>query len=411
MVPHTIQQVLMMATASQPMTVAQLTGQIKDCLEGNFPQVAVVGELSNVVAAASGHVYLNLKDDRSQIRGVMWKSKASRLRFDLHDGLAVVAHGAVEVYAPRGQYQLIIDRLVPDGIGPLELAYQQLKEKLAAEGLFEADRKQPIEAIPTSVALVTSPTSAAVRDMIQVMTRRWPACRIIVVPCPVQGDRAAGAIAKALAAADKLECDTIICGRGGGSLEDLWAFNEEPVARAIAACNTPVISAVGHETDVTIADFVADRRALTPSEAAELAVPDREEMRAALSGASQRMIHVTTSRLRWSRERLDEIRSRRAFARPLDLIHDRSRQVDEHAERLTRAADRNLERARSRVSELATTLDALSPLRTLARGYSVTTTTSGKVVRSITDVLKGDELRTRLQDGHITHTVDNVEAE
>lgn len=384
-----------------PLSVAQLTGQIKDCLEGNFPAVAVAGELSNVVAAASGHVYLNLKDDKSQIRGVMWRSKANRLRFEPHDGLAVIAYGAVEVYAPRGQYQLIIDRLVPEGVGPFELAFQQLREKLAVEGLFESERKKPIPVIPKHIAVVTSPTGAAVRDMIQVLTRRWPACRVTVVPCLVQGDQAASSIASALAQADRLNCETILCGRGGGSLEDLWAFNEEPVARAIVACKTPVISAVGHETDVTIADMVADQRALTPSEAAELAVPDRNEMRAALHGANQRMVGVTLGRLRQCRQTLTSLETRRPLAKPLEAIHDRSRELDELYSHMTRGVVTRLQSARSDLTSRARTLDALSPIRTLARGYSVTTSLDGRVVRSAADVEVNQPLSIRFADGQI----------
>lgn len=387
------------------LSVSQLTGQIKDCLEGNFPAVTVVGELSNVVRAASGHIYLNLKDDRAQIRGVMWKSSAARLKFDIDDGLAVVCHGAVEVYAPRGQYQLIINRMTPEGIGPLELAFQQLRERLAAEGLFDADRKKPIVPIPRHVALVTSPTGAAVRDMIQVLTRRWPACRLTVVPCLVQGDKAAKSIASALQAADRLDCDTIICGRGGGSLEDLWAFNEEPVARAIAACKTPVISAVGHETDVTIADFVADRRALTPSEAAELAVPDREDMELALRGAGQRMTQSLMARVTHNRRLLEQLRQRRCFTKPFATIHDRQRMVDDLTTSLRRGIETSLKSNQSNLAAIAGKLDALSPLRTLARGYSVTTTPNGQVIKSIADVHVSDAVETRLSDGVIEQKV------
>lgn len=387
------------------LSVSALTGQIKDCLEGNFPAVAVACELSNVVRAASGHVYLNLKDDRAQIRGVMWKSNAARLKFDLHDGLAVVAHGDVEVYAPRGQYQLIINRLTPDGIGPLELAFQQLRESLAAEGLFDQDRKKPLVPIPRKIAIVTSPTSAAVRDMVQVLTRRWPACRLIVVPCLVQGDRAARSIANGLAAADRLGCETIICGRGGGSIEDLWAFNEEPVARAIAACQTPVISAVGHETDVTIADFVADRRALTPSEAAELATPDREEMALAIHGAGHRLTQNLSGQLRAARHQLTQLSQRRPMVKPLSPIHDRRRMVDEADAQLRRSIQRGLHRSTSALESIAGKLDALSPLRTLSRGYAVATRKDGSLVRSVANVSVGDDLITRLADGSIEQKV------
>ena len=390
--------------ADRTLTVTQLSSQIKDCLEGNFPAVAVAGELSNVVRAASGHVYLTLKDDRAQIRGVMWKGKASRLRFDLVDGLEVVAAGAVEVYAPRGQYQLIIDRLQPEGVGPLELAFRQMKERLEAEGLFDPAAKKPLPEIPRRIALVTSPTSAAVRDMIQVITRRWPAAEIVVVPVPVQGETAAPRIAEGVATADRIGADVMIVGRGGGSMEDLWSFNEEPVARAIFAAETPVVSAVGHEVDVTIADLVADRRALTPSEAGELVVPDRLEVLAGLNGAKQRIAGAVAGRLREARSRLDRLAASRAMSRPLDRIHDLSRGLDELHGRLSRAAGGRLERERAGVAKLAASLDALSPLRTLARGYSITTK-DGQIVRSAGDVSEGDRLRTRLEDGEVESVV------
>ena len=390
--------------ADRTLTVTQLSSQIKDCLEGNFPAVAVAGELSNVVRAASGHVYLTLKDDRAQIRGVMWKGKASRLRFDLVDGLEVVAAGAVEVYAPRGQYQLIIDRLQPEGVGPLELAFRQMKERLEAEGLFDPAAKKPLPEIPRRIALVTSPTSAAVRDMIQVITRRWAAAEIVVVPVPVQGETAAPRIAEGVATADRIGADVMIVGRGGGSMEDLWSFNEEPVARAIFAAETPVVSAVGHEVDVTIADLVADRRALTPSEAGELVVPDRLEVLAGLNGAKQRMVGAVAGRLREARSRLDRLAASRAMSRPLDRIHDLSRGLDELHGRLSRAAGGRLERERAGVAKLAASLDALSPLRTLARGYSITTK-DGQIVRSAGDVSEGDRLRTRLEDGEVESVV------
>ena len=394
----------------RPLSVFELTTQIKDCLEGNFPAVTVTGELSNVVRAASGHVYLTIKDDRAQIRGILWKGKASRLRFDLHDGLEVSCTGAVEVYAQRGQYQLILDRVAPEGVGPLELAFRQMHERLAAEGLFDADRKKPIPPMPGRLALVTSPTSAAVRDMIQVITRRWPAVRITVVPVPVQGETAAAQIARGIAAADRIGVDTMIVGRGGGSLEDLWSFNEEVVARAIAAARTPVISAVGHEIDITIADLVADRRALTPSEAGELAVPDRMELLAGLADTRGRMTGRLRDRLRQSRQTLERLAASRPLARPMDRIYDLSRHLDEQQLRLTRQTHTLLREADSQVRRLSASLDALSPLKTLARGYSITTRGEA-VVRCATEVSEGDRIRTRLSDGTLESVVASVVTE
>src|SRR5580693_511566 len=272
------------------LSVTELTQQLKALVETGFPQVYVEGEISNFSRATSGHIYLTLKDEAAQIRAVLWRSAAARIRFELHDGLHVVAVGPIEVYAARGTYQLVIERLAPQGIGPLELAFRQRYEKLAAEGLFAEQRKRPLPRFPRRIALVTSPSGAAVRDLLQVITRRWPACDLIIVPVPVQGEQAAPAIAAGLRAAARLpRVDVIIAGRGGGSLEDLWAFNEEVVARAIFSCPIPVVSAVGHEIDVTIADLVADKRALTPSEAGELVVPERADVLSDLGHLAVRM--------------------------------------------------------------------------------------------------------------------------
>ena len=297
-------------------TVSQLTREVKDLIEGNFPSVQVVGEVSNCTMAGSGHIYLTLKDESAQMRAVMWRSRASRLKFEIHDGLEVVASGPIEVYAARGSYQLIIEHLIPQGVGALELAFRQLQEKLAAEGLFDPERKRPLPLFPRRIALITSPTSAAVRDLLQVIVRRWQAVDVIIMPVPVQGEGAAEEIAKALRSVHKIpNVDVVITGRGGGSLEDLWAFNEEVVARAISECPIPVISAVGHEIDVSISDLVADRRALTPSEAGELVVPLRSEV---LRELMQRQNQLTTGlreRSQRARLQLEAISSRRVFSK------------------------------------------------------------------------------------------------
>ena len=307
------------------LTVSALTFVLKDVVESAFPHVWVSGEISNLMKAGSGHVYFTLKDDSAQLKAVMWRSTAQRVRFDLRDGMEVIAAGAIQVYEARGQHQLVIEQMQPKGIGPLELAFRQLQQKLAAEGLFAPERKRPLPRFPRRIALITSPTGAAVRDMIQVMTRRWPRADIVVVPVVVQGDQAAGQIAAALRRVHTIpRVDVVICGRGGGSLEDLWAFNEETVARAIHACHVPVISAVGHEVDVTIADLVADRRALTPSEAAELVVPLESDVRMELDQIRQRLMSSLRQQTQQARMRLDSLASRRCFTRPLDRIHDLS---------------------------------------------------------------------------------------
>ncbi|VAX41883.1 Exodeoxyribonuclease VII large subunit [hydrothermal vent metagenome] len=390
------------------LSVSEITRQLKELVESNFYQVSVMGEISNCTKAGSGHIYLTLKDDSSQLRGVMWRSKAERLKFDVHDGLEVIATGPIEVYAARGSYQMIIERLQPQGIGPLELAFQQMREKLAAEGLFDVERKRALPHFPRKIALVTSPTSAAVRDMLQVLTRRWNVNDIIVLPVRVQGAGAAEEIAAALNIVQTIPgVDLVITGRGGGSLEDLWAFNEEVVARAIANCPIPVISAVGHEIDITIADLVADRRALTPSEAAELAVPLQDDFQRALLQMQQRMTNALRDRSRWARTSLDAISSRRLFTHPLELVHDKMQYVDAIEDRLQRAIKTKTTSSQQQIDQLALSLDALSPLAVLQRGYSITThAKTGKSIRSPKDVKPGDKLCTRLSDGEITSRVE-----
>lgn len=392
----------------QPLSVTDVTRQIKDALEGNFPEVLVVGELSNVSRASSGHVYLTLKDDRAQLRAVMWRNTAQKLRFDLKDGLEVLAAGPIEVYEARGAYQLVIRELLPRGIGPLELAFRQLQEKLAREGLFDPARKRPIPRFPQRIALVTSPTGAAIRDMLQVISRRWKGADIVILPVPVQGAQAAAQIAAALRQVGRIPgVDVVITGRGGGSLEDLWAFNEEVVARAIAACPVPVISAVGHEIDVTIADFVADRRALTPSEAAELVVPNGADLAAWLNDVEERLRGILFQRAARLRAVLTDLAARRTFTRPFELVHDRGRQVDELEQRLSRAIRNRLAAAETRLATTTAALQALSPLAVLARGYSVTRDAETlRIVRTAAETVPGQRLETLLADGSIYSTVE-----
>ena len=281
----------------QVLSVWQLTAHIKDLLEVSFGSVWVAGEISNLARPQSGHCYLTLKDDQAQIRCALWRNAAARVRFDLHDGLEVVCRGRIDVYAPRGDYQLIIESIEPKGIGALELALRQLREKLAREGLFDPRRKRPLPPFVRRIAVVTSPTGAAIHDFLQVLGRRWRGADVIVVPTRVQGDGAAAEIAAAIALANRLPLaiDCLVVTRGGGSLEDLWAFNEEAVVRAIHASRIPVISAIGHEIDVTLADLVADVRALTPSEAAELVAPAAEDLLARFRQTGKRL----SAALRW----------------------------------------------------------------------------------------------------------------
>jgi exodeoxyribonuclease VII large subunit len=395
----------------EPLSVTQLTRQLKDCLEGNFPLVAVRGEVSGATHAASGHAYFTLKDENAQLRVVMWNRTARRIRFDVADGIEVVAIGAIELYAPRGTYQLVVEDLIPEGIGPLELAFRQLHEKLGAEGLFAPERKRSIPRFPRRIALVTSPTGAAIRDMLQIITRRWKQSHIVVVPVPVQGDAAAPAIARALQQVHRLEdVEVVVVGRGGGSLEDLWAFNEEIVARAIAGCKLPVVSAVGHEIDVTIADLVADRRALTPSEAAELVVPDAAELRDRLEHVAGRLAASLRERAVSARRHLEMLAGRRVLTRPFDRLLEREIELDEWQRRLTHAVRARRQRSADEISRIAASLNALSPLNVLERGYSITQTADGSVVKDRSQVEVGDTVTTRLHRGSITSRVESAEA-
>jgi len=391
-------------------SVTELVTTFKEVVEATLPPVCVLGEISNCKRSAAGHYYLTLKDDNAEIGAVIWKTSATRLKFQLKDGLQVLATGALQVYVARGSCQFIINQLQPQGVGELELAFRQLKQKLEQEGLFEAARKRPLPAIPRRVALVTSPTSAAVKDMIQVMTRRWPGVNLVILPVPVQGEGAAPRIAKALRFASRMpDVDVIITGRGGGSLEDLWAFNEEVVARAIAESSIPVVSAVGHEIDVSIADLVSDRRALTPSEAGELVVPSVIEFRQTLNTSATRMHRALQGRVDRMQSTLEGIASRNIFKRPMTLIDERRQRCDDMAAAAERAIRLKTERLQQRLASTAASLDALSPLKVLSRGYSLTSTESDTLVRSIKDVTAGKKLKTRVADGVIHSTV--VEAE
>ena len=394
----------------QPLTVSELTREIRELVESNFDQVACLGEVSNLVRARSGHIYFTLKDESSQISAVMWKARAGRLKFDLQDGLEVVVLGPIQVYPPRGTYQISAEQIFPQGLGPLELAFRQLQEKLSAEGLFDPERKRPLPWSPKKIALVTSGTSAAVRDMLQVLTRRWPLTDLIVVPVPVQGATAAPQIAAGLKDAARIpDVELIITGRGGGSLEDLWPFNEEVVARAIAASPIPVISAVGHEIDVSISDLVADRRALTPTEAAEFAVPNQAEVKAELLDAQARLQNSLRFRSQQARHLLDGLAARRIFQRPIELLTEPRRKLDEQEQQLTRNIQAHCQRSTEQLRTAAAQLDALSPLKVLARGYSITTDEkSGALIKTAEDCTIGQTLRTRLNNTEIISNITEI---
>lgn len=393
----------------EPMSVAALTAQIKGSLESQFPDIWVSGEVSNFSRPSSGHCYFTLKDDRAQIRAVIWRGAASKMRFDLHDGLELVCHGAVDVYAPRGSYQLVIKQAQPLGVGALELALQKLREKLGAEGLFDRERKRPLPAFPRRIAFVTSPTGAAIHDFLQVLSRRWRGVDVLVIPARVQGEGSAQEIAAGIEAANRIRpaLDALVVGRGGGSLEDLWSFNEEVVVRAIAASKVPVISAVGHEIDVTLSDMAADVRALTPSEAAERVAPSTEEITARVRSLGDRLHGATRRRVARLAERVESLGARRPFARPHSLRLDLERRLDELETAARRAAVRRVDGGQAKFAALAAKLESLSPLGVLGRGYSLTTNAdTGELLRSASDVEQGTRLRTRLAEGEVTSTAD-----
>lgn len=397
-------------TPPEPLSVAALTARLKETLESGFPDVWVAGEVSNFSRPSSGHCYFTLKDDAAQIRAVMWRGAATRLRFDLHDGLELVCHGAIDLYAPRGSYQLVVSEAQPRGVGALELALQRLRDKLAAEGLFDRARKRPLPPYPRRVAFVTSPTGAAIRDFLQVLGRRWRGVDVLVIPARVQGEGAAAEIVAGIRAAGRLRPapDALVVGRGGGSLEDLWCFNEEAVVRAIAASKIPVVSAVGHEIDVTLADLAADVRALTPSEAAELVAPSAEELAERVRSLGGRLHGGARRRVRAARDRLERLARSRPIARPHALLQDSARRLDDLEGAAARAVRRVAERSGARVAALAGKLATLSPLGVLERGYTITTDRRGGLVRTLDDVAIGARLTTRLLRGEVTSVVESV---
>jgi len=392
------------------LTVSQLTSRIKDALERDFPDVWVAGELSRVTRAASGHVYLTLKDEAAVLNGIIWRPLASGLRFRLEEGLAVVVRGSVEVYAPRGSYQLIIREVQPRGVGALQLAFRQLVERLEKEGLFSPEHKKPLPQMPTRIGIVTSPTGAAVRDIVNVISRRWPLAELFVLPRRVQGAGAAEEIAAAVALLNekRKDLDLVIVGRGGGSLEDLWAFNEEVLARAIYASGLPIVSAVGHEIDFSICDFVADLRAATPTEAGELAAPDRHEVARRLEDLRRRMAGALQNAVAGARQRLDALARRRVLEHPETALHERAQTLDRLLERLSTLMRHALALLGERLRATGAALEALSPLRVLERGYSITFAADGAVLRSARDVAEDDMIRTRFLAGEVDSRVTEV---
>ena len=390
------------------LSVSQLNRYVKTLLEGDdvLQSVSVRGEISNFSQPKSGHLYFSLKDGDGLIRCVMFRSRAQFVKFPLQDGLSVVARGAVTLYPKNGEYQLYVSALSRDGVGSLYLAYEKLRAKLESEGLFDEERKKPLPQYPKKIGIVTSPTGAAIRDMLRILKRRFPPAEILIVPAAVQG---AGAPAEL---ADGIRClnlrddiDVIIIGRGGGSFEDLFCFNDETLARTVAASKIPVISAVGHETDFTICDFVSDLRAATPSNAAELAVPDRAELLSALYALPTRLARALTRENERRRERLDSLVGRPIFLRPETLTRDRMRDVDALSDRAVSAVRAAYSSKREGFTALAATLTALNPLATLSRGYAIAETPEGRPVVSVGERTVGDPVEVVLPDGTLSTVV------
>lgn len=418
-------------TARTVLTVSELSEQLRALVEERFPAVWVEGEISNFKVYGSGHAYFTLKDETAQLRVVLFRNRTRRIRFEPADGQHVLAFGSLEVYAQRGEYQLMVELLEPRGLGALQLAFEQLKVRLSAEGLFDPARKRPLPRFPRKIGIVTSPSGAAVRDMLRIIGRRFAGLHIVIAPCRVQGDGAAAEIVQGIADLNRLgDVDVVIVGRGGGSLEDLWAFNEEVVARAIAGSRAPVISAVGHEVDFTIADFVADLRAPTPSAAAELVVREKQAIADGLDDLAERLYRaarrplndlarrVDSARARLShgglvaerrtRHRLDVLAARLRAASPFArLATGRHRLERVHAE-LGGEMARRLVATRHRLVSAVGRLDSLSPLAVLGRGYSLTRTADGHVLRDARHVRAGDPLEILLAEGSVDCRVERT---
>lgn len=385
-------------------TVSQINGYIKKILDGNviLNDIWIKGEISNFKLHYSGHMYITLKDEGSVLKAVMFKGAASGLMFEPSDGMRVLARGRISVYEAGGSYQLYITEMIPDGVGDLYIAFEQMKKRLDEEGLFDEGHKKPIPQFPECVGVVTASTGAAVRDIINVITRRYPRVKILLYPALVQGNGAAQSVVSGIEYFNNNKAaDVLIVGRGGGSIEDLWAFNEEPVARAIYNSEIPVISAVGHETDFTIADFVADLRAPTPSAAAELAVPSQTELLSYIATCRVRMDNAVVKMIEGYNLKLQALKAKS----PLQKIQDLQLRVDEYLKSCEKSFGMKLLSGKKQLAENAAKLDALSPLKVLSRGYIVASDCDNALIRSVEDINKGDLISLRFTDGTAECTV------
>lgn len=394
--------------APKVISVSQLNFYVKSILDNdmNLNAVFITGEISNLTDHyKSGHIYLSLKDEKSVVRAVMFSGNARRLKFKPENGMKVLACGRVTVYEPTGQYQLYIESMQPDGIGELSLAYEQLKNKLEKAGVFDVSRKKPIPKFPENVGVITSPTGAAVQDINNILTRRFPCVNIIMAPVLVQGENAPAQLVKAVKQMDEYAlADVIIIGRGGGSIEDLWAFNSEELAYAIYNCRTPVISAVGHETDFTICDFAADLRAPTPSAAAELAVPDKKELIAYYDSQKQYISSMTDARLQLENKRLNQLKASLEAHSPAVQIREYSRDLSLQKEKMKNAMLNSFNNSFQKIKNLGLKLEALNPVSVLQRGYSFAEK-DGKVVASVKELKPDDIFELNLKDGKVTAKV------
>ncbi len=388
-------------------SVSQLNSYVKGVLDRdeNLAHIFVTGEISNFKAHYSGHLYMTVKDETASIKAVMFAGNASKLRFKPENGMKILAFGTVSLFPRDGSFQLYINDMQPDGVGALNIAFEQLKKKLEAEGLFSQKFKKPLPEFPQKIGVITSSTGAAVQDIFNVLKRRFPVAEVVLRSCQVQGDGAAEDIAKAIYEFNKFKAaDVLIVGRGGGSIEDLWAFNEEIVARAVFSSEIPVISAVGHETDYTICDFVADLRAPTPSAAAECAVPDIFELKSNLVSLKQHIFSLTRTRVNLERAKISSIEKSLALRDPVTNINEQRKELVYLTEKLTGLTNSVLDSNKSKISALAGKLDVLSPLNVISRGYALVEK-DAKPVTKVKDLKKDDVISIKLSDGQIKANV------
>lgn len=404
-----------METNNRFLTVTQLNEYVKMLMDSNpvLKNVWLKGEISNFKNHYStGHLYFSLKDDGGILRAVMFRSYAQKVPFMPQDGMKVLVHGRISAFVRDGQYQIYVDEMLPDGVGALHLAFEQLKQKLAAQGLFDEARKRSLPRYPMRIGIVTSPTGAAIRDVLNILGRRFPCAEVKLYPAQVQGAEAPPQLIRGIEYFNESRSvDVIIIGRGGGSMEDLWAFNDEALARCVAASELPVISAVGHESDFTICDFVADKRAPTPSAAAELAVPDKSELVRGLRNVSDKLASSVLQKIKGNRNNLKYLRESGVLSSAAPLLNEKRMGLLYVARQLDGELNNTMRRASTDLSSVAARLEALSPLSVLSRGYGVITDAKGSTVRSVSDVKETDEISVRMSDGTVLATVNSIQKE